>query len=59
MAKAPPIPKEQRSFLRGREQDDHATAEADRRDLSDRSSRGASGNLDQNVRSVHAKTQDR
>lgn len=70
MSKAPPIPKEQRSF-RG-ERPDVTESHGDRRDArtglqsgqpgdadTNLKSQGRYGNLHQNVETVHARTQDR
>ncbi|HRD46664.1 MAG TPA: hypothetical protein PLF78_09300 [Caulobacter sp.] len=70
MSKAPPIPKEQRSFHGARP--DISDAHHDRRDErtglqsgqpgdadADLKEQGRFGNLDQNVSTVHARTQQR
>ena len=68
MSKLPPIPPEQRTFGKSQSQDGHA----DRRDLktglqsgvpgdadANLREQGRFGNLSQNVKSTHWKTQDR
>ena len=70
MSKAPPIPKEQRSF-RGQRPDIQGASQ-DRRDVKtglqsgavgdgdvNLKNQGRQGNIHQNVDTVHAKTQDR
>ena len=56
MSKAPPIPREQRSF-QGQRPDIESGKSAQGGDNT--RERGAAGNLNQNVRAVHARVQDR